>query len=389
MSSEFRAAADAIGERLERAAIWHRGQCSWMGAETDRRDPWRIEYRPLGGDVYGGTAGVGLFLAHLGRRAPAAGALRHAVARPVARDGLHAGVLGIAAAAVQGGRRLGDDALVAAGHGLVASAEAPAGPADVVNGTAGAVLGLLSVGHVPAAVTAGERLLDRAVRGRHGWGWKTPGHGYARPLCGLAHGAAGIGWALLELFAATGDERFRTGGERALEYEHSWLDAQRGTWPDHRLGGYVRGRRHPIASPALGTWCHGEAGIALTRLRARELLGDAADHGDLEHALEATRRHVRAALECELTDASLCHGLAGSADVLLRAGDAELAREVGRGLLERHPQGDWPCAEPLGITPGLFRGLAGIGWFMLRLDDPGVPSPLMFPAAVDRRHDSA
>ena len=60
----------------------------------------------------------------------------------------------------------------------------------------------------------------------------TAGHGRAgaarRHLCGLSHGAAGIGWALLELFAATGDERFRDGAEGAFAYERSWLDPRVG-----------------------------------------------------------------------------------------------------------------------------------------------------------------
>jgi lantibiotic modifying enzyme len=383
MCCEFAVAAEAVAEQLERDAIWHRGRCSWVGAAPVRKDPWRVDYQALGPDVYGGTAGVGLYLAHLGRRGAAIGALRHAVARAGARNGLHAGVLGIAWAAVEVGTLLGEEQLVAAGRALATTTVTPGRCPDVVTGTAGELLGRLALGSVDLAVGCGEALLASAVRGAHGWSWRTPGQRYVRPLCGLAHGASGIGWALLELFAATGDARFRAAGEAAFAYERSWLDDESGAWPDHRLPGYVRGRPHRVASPALGTWCHGEAGIALARLRARELLGEDVDGPALEHAVATTRRHVSAALEQELTDVSLCHGLAGGADALLHAGDTVTARAVGQAILEHYPSRAWPGAEGTSVVPGLFRGMVGTGWFLLRLHDSNIPSPLVVPITVD------
>ena len=58
-------AAAAIGRRTAAEAIWHDGRCSWLAAVADSRDRSRPEYQPVGPLVYGGTAGIALFLAEL------------------------------------------------------------------------------------------------------------------------------------------------------------------------------------------------------------------------------------------------------------------------------------------------------------------------------------
>ena len=186
---------------------------------------------------------------------------------------------------------------------------------------------------------------------------------------------------MLELFVATQDERFRASAEGAFAYERSWLDPISGTWPDLRMGGQQRGARRTIASPAEGTWCHGEAGIALSRLRAAAVLGPGPHDHDADLALEATRRHLAEALLHAIEDLSLCHGAAGTADVLLCAGEADRALDLGRVALDRYATtgDDWPCGVDHETTPGLFLGLSGIASFFLRLHDQGIPSPLALP----------
>ena len=378
MSSDgpFLEAAAAIGGRIASDAVWYDGCCNWIGAVAEPVVPQRAELAALGPDLYGGTAGIGLFLAHLtaatadstARRA-AVGALRHAVRHAVPRDGFHAGSLGIAWAAARAGALLDEEELRASAPTALPPIELRRRP-DVGMGAAGAVLALLALGRVDAAVATGEPLLARARVTRHGWSW-APGH-----LCGLSHGAAGIGLALLELFAATGDERFRDGAEGAFAYERSWLDRVSRTWPDLRIPGQRRGSPRSIPPATTGTWCQGEAGIALTRLRAVEVLGPEPHRHDAEIALETTRRRLAAALPYEIEDLSLCHGAAGAADVLVTAGTADQGAELGHVALQRHAaRGDWPCTA----TPALFLGHSGIGWLFLRLHAPATPSPLAPP----------
>jgi class II lanthipeptide synthase len=208
----------------------------------------------------------------------------------------------------------------------------------------------------------------------------------------VTHGAGGMGWALVELFATTGDERFRAGAEGAFSYERSWLRRDSGTWPDLRVGGQRRGDPLSIPSPSAGTWCHGEAGIALSRLRAVSLLGAGPHRDDAATALEATHRFLSDALPYAFEDLTLCHGAAGAADALLSGAcvrdagwheAADVATELGRIAIERYAgRGEWPC-DVAGTTPALFRGLSGIGWFFLRLHDRTTPSPLLLPTGVD------
>jgi lantibiotic modifying enzyme len=404
MSSDdpFLGAAESIGRRIAADAIWHDGVCSWMGAVVDRAQPWRSEYRALEPHLYDGTAGVGLFLAQLAAvtgdaaiRRTAVGALRHALGQAVPGDGFHAGSLGIAWAAARGAALLGKEEL----HVRARAVPGPPSSAgdrcpDVIHGSAGSILALLALADgfddpalVRGAVATGDELVACATITPHGWSWALPDRPHRRHLCGLAHGAAGIGWALVELLAVTGDDRFRTGALGAFAYERSWLDAPAGTWADLRIGGQRRGAGRRIPSSAVGTWCHGEAGIALSRLRAIEVLGAEPCRADAEVAFEATRRHLAATLRDEIEDLTLCHGAAGSADALLCGaaafGDgwrkgADLGREFGVVALERYTNA-WPCGPAGGITPALFVGLSGIGWWFLRLHDGTTPSPLTLP----------
>jgi class II lanthipeptide synthase len=395
MSSDFLDAADAIGRDIVAGAIWHGGSCTWVGATSDPKEAWQTEYRALAGSLYDGTAGVGLFLAELttatgdiGAHRTAVGALRHAARHSPRRPGFHAGSLGTAWAVARSAALLDVDELRASARSLSARPAAN-GHADVVLGTAGSTLAQLALAELldrPAlledAVSGGERLIALATITRHGWSWASPDRPGRRHLCGLSHGAGGVGWALLELWAATGDDRFRSAAEGAFAYERSWFDQASGTWPDLRIGGRRRGARGP-ASSTVGTWCHGEAGAALTRLRAATLLAPEPYEAEAATALDVTRRELEAALPHDIDDLTICHGAAGSADVLLTGGHDAIAMELGHAALERYgATGRWPCGLLGGTSPALFRGLAGIGWWYLRLHDPATPSPLGAPGVL-------
>ena len=391
MSSEpFLDAAEAIGHRVVDDAIWHDGRCNWVGVSMDPKQAWRAEYNALGPTVYDGTAGIGLFLAELAAvtddaavRRTALGALRQAVARAPSHrsEGFHAGSLGIAWAVARAAEILDEEELHATAHALPRTAAPIAdGCLDLILGSAGSTTARIALSELrddPAlldeALVAGEQLLARATVTRHGWSWATPDHPRRRHLCGVSHGAGGIGWALLELFAATGDHRFRVGAEGAFAYERAWA-------PDLRTSGHSRGTARRSPEPIAGSWCHGEAGIALVRLRATELLGPDPYEAEATAALAITRRELTAALPYDVEDLTICHGAAGSADVLLTAGDYDTAAELGDVALERYgPTGRWPCGLLGGTTPALYRGLTGIGWFYLRLHDPTIRSPLALP----------
>ena len=137
---------------------------------------------------------------------------------------------------------------------------------------------------------AGGRADRKGGRSSGGWSWAVPGRRWMHNLCGFAHGTAGIGYALAELFGVTGDARFRDAAERAFDHERSWFDSQSGAWQDLRDVARTAGRDAPM--PTADWWCNGAAGIALSRRRAAELLGTAAVQRDADIALAACERHA-------------------------------------------------------------------------------------------------
>lgn len=405
---ELLEAAASIGARLCRDAVWHRGRCNWLGDAMEPVDgAWRVVHRSFGPDLYGGTAGVALFLARLWpltgeplERDTALGALRQALSRReelagANRLGLHSGLPGLAVAAAEVAATLSDEGAAAAANELaaeLAALEPEPQAIDLIGGSAGAIPALLHLerrlgvpGLRAAAVRCGEHLLSAARRHPGGeLSWDTlPGVGQ-RDLTGFGHGAAGIAWALGELWAATGDDRYREAALAGVAYEQSCFSPRHGNWPDFRdhstagVPAATPGAVHALA------WCHGAPGIGLSRIRLGRLFGDDAL---IEQARVAIETVSTVLAQPETGGFSLCHGHAGNAELLVLAAEEldepellEAARRVGRVGCELYhrTRSDWPCGVPDGgETPGLMLGLAGIGHFLLRLADPAAVPPVV------------
>jgi lantibiotic modifying enzyme len=81
----------------------------------------------------------------------------------------------------------------------------------------------------------------------------------------------------------------------------------------------------------------------------------------------------------------LCHGDAGNLQLLIDAAVRcdrpewkTAAHRIAANLLNASEQRGWICGTPGNIeTPGLMLGLAGVGYSLLRLARPSIPSLLM------------
>lgn len=405
--------AARIGRRIVEEAVWYEERCNWVGAEMGdprARNGQGLAYKALGPDLYAGTSGIALFLAELcaatrdsGAGRTAMGAIRHALSRLEVlpgpqRRGLYTGWLGIALSAARVGLLLDEDGLLHEALRLVEryaqdEYDEPEHEHDLIAGSAGALLACLSIHEVrqhpmllSLAAQLGDELLGSAERGREGFSWKTPSFRTARNLTGFSHGTAGIGYALAELYRVTGESSYREGAEGAFAYERHWFSPEEGNWPDFREQA-GRGREGRRALPHATFWCHGAPGIALSRLHAWAALRDVTYRDEALIALDTTRKATEALLLSGTGNYSLCHGLAGNAEVLLLASDlldqggddhrtlALKAARAGTGIYgeDRRP---WPCGVG-GETPGLMTGWAGTGLFYLRLHDPFIPSALL------------
>ena len=412
--------AKRIGDGIVNAAIWYEDCCNWVGASVAPLPGGSsvLSYVSLGPDLYGGTSGIAMFLAELHAavgepryRQTALGAIRHALGqqsrtfRP-GEIGLYSGRMGVALAAAHVGRVLAEPSVTESARAIAVNWAPALAGSDVISGRAGAILGLLSLcdaldepSALGFAIELGQQLVDAATKTAGWWSWASPGFPAEGHLAGFSHGAAGIGLSLYELADASGDASFRQAGTRAFDYERHLFDEDMRNWPDLRTEGSSRRRQGPAAF--MTAWCHGAPGIALSRLRTFQLTNEPRALQEARVAVETTRRFIRAVLPSGTGNYSLCHGLAGNADVLLDAGhllgsgpaDTGLALAVAEAGAARydHKSEAWPCGTLEGETPSLMLGLSGIGYFYLRLFDPTLPSLLQIrgfrrPPGLPVRH---
>ena len=393
--------AAALGRRLCRDALWAGERCNWLGDSMEFVDNnWSVVHRALGPDLYGGTSGVALFLHVLHRLtgerlfdSTARGAMAHALSRaqdipPTGRLAFYAGWMGIAYAMAELGQV--ERAFAMIEEAARDAADTPG--LDVISGSAGAIPALLTLARrhsdprlLPLALKLGEHLLRTARPNEGGLSWDTLEGQTTHDPTGFSHGAAGVAWALLELYAVTGNKTWRDAAEAGFAYERHWFSPEQENWPDFRN----------IAATAPGTppsyaaaWCHGAPGIGLSRVRGYELLKDETLKREAEAAIRTTARVLAHAAYGTQGDFTLCHGRGGNADLLIYAGEAlgdaasrTAAEAVGRQGIDYLLRNNlpWPCGVPGGgETPNLMIGLAGIGYFYLRLYDPtAVPSILI------------
>jgi lantibiotic biosynthesis protein len=372
----------------------------------------------------GANSSVALVCAQLDRLYPDAGwdRLGHicltAAAEAAGRDGMPLGLyegvagLGYSAERLAGGRaRYGmlltsvDEVLtgfVGASRARLEQARGlPVRAWDLISGITGIGVYLLARRTVPAARAALEQVLAALVDlSREAGGaprWATPAEQLFEDMresapegnvnCGVAHGAPGP-LALMALALLNGVE---VGGQiDAMRRVAAWLAARAlpGRWGPEwpaavPLGAASTAGPPPAARPG---WCYGNAGVA----RALWLTGRALE--ETEHVRLAVRA-LRQALERQqaelpLDSPTLCHGVAGLAQVALRiaadSGDDDLSRQAGGlclGLVER-----FDADAPLG-----YRDVAGAsGGARLDVDNPTLLSGasgtalVLLAAATDR-----
>lgn len=385
-AAQFRRLARRLADSLCAAARWlpdGRGPV-WECALYNESGIWSR-------DLYAGSAGtllvLALLVAELGD-APAAALLRQGIAallrapRPAGAPlaGLYFGESGLALVACAAGQALSDaDLIAAAGARGHAVAALPCHGPDLMTGAAGRIrLHLLlweataDPGQFAHAVAMGELLLALAEPIDGGLCWTLPpdyGSLRGKSLLGYAHGAAGIGDALLDLFAATRDARFGVAAQAAAR----WIMAQ--ATPALNDGSGLIWPKEPGGDPAGGSWCHGAAGIG------RFLLHLATRGGVAEAASMAERAAWMVGRGARWSGPTQCHGLTGNIGFLLdmfqttgahayldaayaqaRLLDGFIVEQDGRLVC----QSDLPAV----FTPDLMLGYGGVILCLLRLSQP-------------------
>jgi len=374
----FRSLACLIGTDLCEAA-----EASPVGVSWTCRHPTSFGSRRR--DVQIGAAGIVLALVTLFQASQVERFRRTAkralawladidYARAPHLPGLLVGESGVGLAFLRAGLAFNQSSLLSSSRRVADAvwAAPPASP-DFFNGQAGCGHFLLHLSHalgdqilLGRAVGIGHALLSQAEDDVL---WPIPaGYGELsdRRYLGFAHGSAGIGYVLGELFEATGERRFldtaTAVGEHLVRAARPALaDGSGANWPDTEEG-EVRSL----------FWCHGAAGIGQFLMRLEALTGGQ------EFGRMARRAGLMVARGGRWVGPTLCHGLAGNIDFLLdlyqATGEQGWLREAYElaGILRSHAviSGEtltWPSEEPTIITPDFMVGCAGVGHSFARL----------------------
>lgn len=397
----FAAEADVIAEELSARAIRRGEGAAWIGLDW-LGDAEAYQLVPLGATLYNGVSGIGVFFAAHGQVAGHSPSTELAYAsvaylRTRLKDwnaarfarslgiGGAAGLSSIVYALTVMSKSLDDDALLADAHvasrlitdDLIASDKR----LDVIGGSAGAILCLLRLYRdtkaddvLERAVRCGDHLLrqDRVgVEGKRsflGEGFGTEG------LNGMSHGAAGFAYALAALAGATGRQDFAKAASEALAFENASYDAERKNWPD---------RRHDGELGWACRWCHGAPGIGMARAAMLRQGGDLRPQleNDIGKALAGTEKGWPSEID------TLCCGTLGSVEFFCEAADAlgrpeieaMAASRLAAVIQRAHSAGDyrWNSGKRQ-FNLGMFRGLAGVGYTLLRRLDDTLPNALIW-----------
>ncbi|HVA89668.1 MAG TPA: class IV lanthionine synthetase LanL [Chloroflexota bacterium] len=295
--------------------------------------------------------------------------------------GLLVGESGVGAALLRVGQALGDSQLIdAAIRQSRWVSTLPFASPDFYNGAAGRVLFHLLLWdytgdreHLVHARAAGDSLLSTMAVTDHGavyWPFPEEYGGLGKGhYIGYAHGAAGIADSLLDLFEATGEERFATPAIRAAH----WLAGQAAPTAGDESGLAWSGLVGE--TPTTPFWCHGAAGVGRLFLHAARLglMPDAARIA--EGAARSTARHARWA------NPTQCHGLSGNIEFLLDCYQTtrkevwltearSLAKLLQAFAMERKGDLYYPSEFPHTFTPDYLVGFAGVAVCLLRLAQP-------------------
>lgn len=229
---------------------------------------------------------------------------------------------------------------------------------DYLSGLAGAVevfAGLFrSSGekrYLETAVRMGEEIWKNCDAMEAGAGWCLLEG--VMPLAGMAHGNSGLILAFSHLLELTKDRRYEERIRELLAYEESLYE--NGNWKD---------LRHPEGLRFCNNaWCHGAAGILLSRLRLKQC-GFPDDSGMVERDIGRCKQVFLEKMEPE--ELCLCHGLAGNylalGKYLQLETDPELEKEygeLGERILRRLEEGDISAREE--YNPALMTGISGVG----------------------------
>jgi hypothetical protein len=213
-------------------------------------------------------------------------------------------------------------------------------------------------------------------------------------LTGFSHGASGIAYVLLQVARYFKDDGLCYLAKQALTYEMLYYDELNNNWLDLRLTSTHVNKEDLMNwglsvfqkyASNVNSWAHGAAGIGLARLFAWQITG-----GDsyAQHIQLIIQRSMQDLQELKRGDFTLCSGYGGVAAFLSQAAAVlhrpELYLSVQQTALAAvryyQQQGTYNSYVPGNNNdPGLFSGMAGVGYLLLSALFPGSKEAVTHP----------
>lgn len=388
-------AALTLAEKLRATADYSvEGEPSWITLKiVSNTEQFMLDATDF--SLYDGCSGIALFFAALESTVPNSGFrkmayatvalmrrwLRTAGPHEIARFGIggYTGLGSVAYALVHMGELLDDNELLKEGNNAAHLIQEKAIDADrnfdVLSGSAGAILGLLAChkrngdqGLLDRAIYCGRHLLNSRANSESGFRvWNTVGDTF---LLGFAHGAAGIAYALMRLYQASEKAEFLAAAKEAIAYETDAFIEKENDWPDLRGS---KGEASTDVHRFMCGWCNGAAGIGLARIGGLGIFDCQSIRNDIKTALQIIQRTPLQ------TRDHLCCGNVSLAETLLTAGRKlgepywiqEALKLTSRIATRAKRKGVFkPGLFQNTFMPGLFQGIAGVGYHLLRLSNP-------------------
>lgn len=410
-SQQFKSISIKISEQLLDEAIWSGEYCTWTGDDMDLiENEWKIVHKTVDSYLYSGLTGIASFLLKVWEETQDERYKKTIIAclKQVIKQGgkteyksvgLYNGLAGVVMVILDAGRILNCKELSSAGLQLYSQLEKQLNnnelpdSYDIIDGLAGILLALvylnekhqlktLNISHLIA-----EKIIAGAVDNSHGLSW--PIQGENEGLTGFAHGVSGIAHALMVFSHRTQHQQAYKASFDAIRFENSLFETQQSNWASCssvHSGTSEQSIKHQL------NWCHGAAGIGLSRLYLYQITANDSFLADAGVAIQACEYYISSWTPQQKNyqdNLSTCHGYGSMAELFIFAYQVlgnqrylDMASVLAHRGLEARRGKYWPVGVPgARETPGLMTGLSGIGWWYLMLSEPVKMPPSGLPCA--------
>ena len=261
---------------------------------------------------------------------------------------------------------------------------------DMISGNSGIVLVLINMYrktkkpiYLQKAIQIAEQLIENMITENGKVGWKS--EVVPEVLAGFAHGNSGFIELFSRLYEVYPQTKYLDILSSLVEYENSLYSEKDNNWIDLRKFSEVdQHKSQPIA------WCHGAAGILLSRLTLYNAIKNLGETALLQQAIKDISLAKNKLIEDGLhAGFCLCHGNMGNLLILKRYAEIFDDKQV-RSICDSRFEQILEFLNEENIlptelyNPGFMTGLSGIAYALLKYKMPKLPLLIGVEGIYDR-----